>query len=348
MIAVLGAVCCAALAGGLWFYKGGTGPEISRTPEPKTAVESQVRGVSRATATSAETHYSTSKKSGNGRLSFTAEVEEGLAAQLEAEWTVSNSIEAARNATVSIVSPWGSGSGFFVDDTGTIITNRHVIQFDQKQLQRLVDQAASLKKQLDNERNNIRLTKKQLGSIRDREVKDQVRANLRLREEQYAQYHRVYEDLRQRIETIEQGDFLNSGKVILIDGSEYQPGSLELSENSDLAKISIHVYNSPYIRYAAASEYPDQGKTVYTIGSPSGLSHTITSGIISGYRELDGEKYIQTDAPINPGNSGGPLINEQGKVLGVNTMILRNTEGIGFAVPFSTVRGEFPGTGSAL
>lgn len=272
-----------------------------------------------------------------------AEAEDGLAAQLAELWSVSNPIEAARNATVSIISPWGSGSGFFIDNAGTIITNRHVIQFDPNQLKRLEQQAASLKKQLDNERNNINLTKRQFVNIRDREVKNQVAENLRLREERYEKYYRVYEELANRIETIEQGDFLNDGRVVLIDGSEHRPTSLEISFDKDLAMLSISVYNSPYIRYAARAEYPEQGKTVYTIGSPSGLSHTITSGIISGYRKLKGDSFIQTDAPINPGNSGGPLINAAGKVLGVNTMIIRDTEGIGFAVPFSTVLAEFPG-----
>ena len=99
----------------------------------------------------------------------------------------------------------------------------------------------------------------------------------------------------------------------------------------------------PFLQPAAASEYLEQGKTVYTIGSPSGLRHTVTSGIISGFRELREQPLIQIDAPINPGNSGGPLINAQGRVLGINTMILNNTEGIGFAIPFSRVRLEFPG-----
>ncbi len=72
-----------------------------------------------------------------------------------------------------------------------------------------------------------------------------------------------------------------------------------------------------------------------------GLRHTVTGGIISGYREYKGRKFIQTDAPINPGNSGGPLIDEQGGLIGVNTMVLRDAQGIGFAVPFQEVRTEF-------
>lgn len=85
----------------------------------------------------------------------------------------------------------------------------------------------------------------------------------------------------------------------------------------------------------------EQGQKVYTIGNPSGLRHTVTSGIISGYREYKDNPLIQTDAPINPGNSGGPLIDENGRAIGVNTMIIRDTEGIGFAIPMKSVFEEF-------
>ena len=72
-----------------------------------------------------------------------------------------------------------------------------------------------------------------------------------------------------------------------------------------------------------------------------GLKHTVTSGIVSGLRKYNGNVYIQTDAPINPGNSGGPLIDMDGKILGVNTAVARNAVGIGFAIPIKTVFDEF-------
>ena len=74
-----------------------------------------------------------------------------------------------------------------------------------------------------------------------------------------------------------------------------------------------------------------QGQQVVAVGHPLGLEYTITRGIVSAKRE---EMFIQTDAAINPGNSGGPLINEQGEVLGVNTKVVKPSEGygLGFAV----------------
>jgi S1-C subfamily serine protease len=86
------------------------------------------------------------------------------------------------------------------------------------------------------------------------------------------------------------------------------------------------------------------GESVIAIGNPFGLSHTITTGVISALDRsirVDENRifrgFIQTDAPINPGNSGGPLINILGQVIGINTAIYGNAQGIGFAIPIDKV-----------
>jgi len=119
-----------------------------------------------------------------------------------------------------------------------------------------------------------------------------------------------------------------------------------VSETSDLALMSLFSGDWSYIERPPKMMAMHQGDKVYTIGSPVGLRHTVTAGIFSGYRqqETNGQVYLQTDAAINPGNSGGPLIDENGYARGVNTMILRDTEGIGFAIPIETVFEEFSST----
>ena len=269
---------------------------------------------------------------------------EGLAGQLAQNFSGTGSpVESARNATVSIVTPWGSGSGFFIDRFGTIITNRHVVQYNTSQLEKMESQSQLLRVRLKNERENLDLMRSQLKQVKDTRVKKQVTKNIVLREEQYNKYHQKLAEMEAQITKIKQSDFLQDGKVILVDGSEYAVSTLQLSPEQDLALLSIDVYNSPAIPIIEATHYPRQGASVFAIGSPLGLHHSVTSGVISGYRTMNGKKMVQVDAPINPGNSGGPLINAQGQVVGVNTMIINNTEGIGFAIPFETVMEEFPG-----
>ena len=269
---------------------------------------------------------------------------EGLAGQLAQNFSgAGGPVESARNATVSIVTPWGSGSGFFIDRFGTIITNRHVVQYNADQLEWMESQFELLRERLKNERENLDLMRSQLELVKDNRVQQQVTKNIVLREEQYTKYHQKLIEMEQQITKIKQSDFLQDGKIILVDGSEYVVSTIQLSPEQDLALLSIDVYNSPAIPIVKADNYPKQGAPVFTIGSPLGLHHSVTSGVISGYRTLQGKKLVQVDAPINPGNSGGPLINAQGQVVGVNTMIINNTEGIGFAIPFETVLEEFPG-----
>jgi len=84
------------------------------------------------------------------------------------------------------------------------------------------------------------------------------------------------------------------------------------------------------------------GETIIAIGHPLGLKYTATQGIVSKEeRVFNGVKYIQIDAAINPGNSGGPLINEDGKVVGINTFIFRDGESLGFAVPVKYLEDAF-------
>jgi len=84
------------------------------------------------------------------------------------------------------------------------------------------------------------------------------------------------------------------------------------------------------------------GEPAIAIGNPFGLSHTVTWGVVSAvHRVINGSIYtdmIQTDAAINPGNSGGPLLDILGQVIGINTAIYAQGEGIGFAIPVQRVR----------
>lgn len=108
------------------------------------------------------------------------------------------------------------------------------------------------------------------------------------------------------------------------------------ASNVDLAILKIDsdkTFN--YLNFADSSSVK-VGERVIAVGNPLGLAFSVTEGIISGVnRVIDstGIPYIQTDVPINPGNSGGPLVNAQKKIVGINTLKIVDTEGIGFAIP---------------
>jgi S1-C subfamily serine protease len=136
---------------------------------------------------------------------------------------------------------------------------------------------------------------------------------------------------------------INDIKIFLVDGDVLSAQSVQTSSSRDLALLTVSPAKAAVLRAAPQNSILRQGDRVYTIGNPVGLRNTVTSGIFSGYRRYEKTKdvMLQTDAPINPGNSGGPLIDERGMVHGVNTMIVRGTQGIGFAIPIQTVLEEF-------
>ena len=116
-----------------------------------------------------------------------------------------------------------------------------------------------------------------------------------------------------------------------------------------LAIVKINSKNLPFVTLGDSSNVK-VGQSVYAIGNPIGFEfqRTVTSGIISAVDrtillEEEGstsymEDLIQTDATINPGNSGGPLINNQGEVIGINSIKITSAEGIGFAIPINTAK----------
>lgn len=129
--------------------------------------------------------------------------------------------------------------------------------------------------------------------------------------------------------------------VTLSDKREFPGKVIGTDPKSDLAVIKIEATNLPMPLKWADYDKLQVGDVVLAVGSPFGLSSTVTLGIISALGRgnvgiADYEDFIQTDAAINPGNSGGALVNMEGELIGINTAIFSRTggsEGIGFAIP---------------
>ena len=133
--------------------------------------------------------------------------------------------------------------------------------------------------------------------------------------------------------------------VTLKDGRTLEGKVLGEDKITDMAVVKIEAESLPTVQFAD-SDNVQIGEWAIAIGNPLGLDNTVTTGIISATDRNSsqigvGDKrinFIQTDAAINPGNSGGPLLNAQGEVIGINTAIIRNAQGLGFAIPINTAR----------
>ncbi len=138
-------------------------------------------------------------------------------------------------------------------------------------------------------------------------------------------------------------------KVTLQNEKEYEARLVGSDPKTDVALIKIVKKNGEHISFPfismGNSEKVEVGEWVVAIGNPFGLSHTVTTGVISAKGRNIGsgpyDEFIQTDASINPGNSGGPLLNMDGDVIGINTAIFSGSGGnvgIGFALPINMAK----------
>lgn len=134
-------------------------------------------------------------------------------------------------------------------------------------------------------------------------------------------------------------------EVTLKDGRTFGGKVMGTDPLTDVAVIKIEAENLPAVTFAD-SEQLQPGEWAIAIGNPLGLDNTVTTGIVSATGRTSAQvgvadkrvSFIQTDAAINPGNSGGPLLNAKGEVIGVNTAIIPNAQGLGFAIPVNTAR----------
>ena len=141
-------------------------------------------------------------------------------------------------------------------------------------------------------------------------------------------YHVIAGDWTSGVATvgIRQADSTFAGTVIRVDVSD------------DLAVVhTAHRLTA----LVSAPRRPDVGTTVMTVGSPLGLSGTVSVGVVSGYRSLDGSDYMQFSAPISPGNSGGPVVDGEGRVVAVASakLVGEGVEGLALGIPAEVVCG---------
>ncbi|GAB4233929.1 MAG: HhoA/HhoB/HtrA family serine endopeptidase [Elainellaceae cyanobacterium] len=132
-------------------------------------------------------------------------------------------------------------------------------------------------------------------------------------------------------------------KVTLKDGRTFEGKVMGIDTVTDVAAVKIEATDLPTVTLGDSTSLIP-GQWAIAIGNPLGLDNTVTAGIISATGRSSSDvgipdrrvRFIQTDAAINPGNSGGPLLNDQGEVIGINTAIRADAQGLGFAIPIET------------
>jgi S1-C subfamily serine protease len=132
-------------------------------------------------------------------------------------------------------------------------------------------------------------------------------------------------------------------QVTLKDGRTFEGKVVGVDTVTDVAAVKIKANDLPTVKLGNSRNLVP-GEWAIAIGNPLGLDNTVTVGIISATDRSSAQvgvpnkrvNFIQTDAAINPGNSGGPLLNADGEVIGVNTAIRADAQGLGFAIPIET------------
>jgi S1-C subfamily serine protease len=255
-------------------------------------------------------------------------------------------LEAARDATVLIETPFGIGSGFIIDEQCHVVTNRHVVEMNGTRVAESVvrerDTHIAIQEARERLRYSIAAAEERLRAIRTQPASNLEQATL---ERKIAEMRRILEDPEKYLKNNIVNAVNKAGRAgfsaTLADGKRYDSLDAKLAEGVDLAMFKLPAISCTHIPAGRSAELK-YGQRLYTIGNPAGLAYTLTSGVFSGERVHEELRLLQTDAPINPGNSGGPLITEDGRVIGVNTMVLRDTQGIGFALPIESVFDAFP------
>ena len=129
----------------------------------------------------------------------------------------------------------------------------------------------------------------------------------------------------------------NNIHLTTYSGETYSAYLVDMDQQKDIAVLGVKDVKFTPLKIADYAAL-NTGDDAYAIGAPKSMAYTLTKGVISAKeRKIRGHTYIQTDAAINEGNSGGPLMNEEGNVIGINTLKMSDSEGIGLAIPMSVV-----------
>ena len=290
--------------------------------------------------------------------------------RLVKKFPANNPVEIATLATVEISSEVMQGSGFFLSDDGYIVTNKHVVKpvkSDQETNKKIFSESKLLfeiaKERLYNQEklhdvlyNELvkyeKLLKRKWGRFSTKALESKyeiISYEFQVSQKQLEYLESDYYSAKKEFERAE-SFLLKSGRdpyrgqrytIRIKDGTKLKADFIAASKDHDLAFLKLSGYKTPFL-VSLGSNQVLRGARVHAIGSPLGISDSLTTGTVTSIQG----NYIYTDASIFPGNSGGPLIDEAGKVLGVITLKKTKegdslSKGIGIAISAHIVNQEF-------
>jgi len=226
-----------------------------------------------------------------------------------------------------------------------VITNRHVVETDGARVANEVQRDPAVQERIETVREQLegaiareqQMRRNMAGQPGMNLEQVELERHIRIMQQELVDLQgRLSKFITTKVEASSQTGF----SATLVDGREFTSLHADYASNVDLAIFQLPTRDCPHIPTGHSTGLAF-GQRLYTVGNPQGLAYTVTSGVFSGERGEGKERVLQTDAPINPGNSGGPLVTESGQVVGINTMVMRGMQGIGFAIPIEAAYEEF-------
>jgi len=260
-----------------------------------------------------------------------------LNAALRAQFAPQTPVQEATLSTVTIQTPLGTGSGFFISRVGHVLTNQHVIRLPESARDEIQHALGDAEQALEQRRQRLAWRAQELQAFR--QEWDQYAAALRAwpegagkaakqayYESRQAQYQTLQNELADQRRTLRAAETeqtaerrqidwklavagaRNTFTIQVKDGTELTAALVAVSQKHDLALLKVDRYQTPALRPATLQDVR-QGVSVYAIGSPLGLSDSISAGVVSGRAS----GFLRTDAKIYPGNSGKQGTKNRGK-----------------------------------
>ena len=250
----------------------------------------------------------------------------------------SANVSRAKQATVSIATPWGSGTGFFVTKD-LVVTNKHIVEQKKDGLEEARSAFENYRDRVAQENEKLQKMKEQHTAMADGPSKDELTVIIEDGEQQLDKALAEQQRLEDKVIDIEKRLENNEIVAVLGDGRELAITNPSYSQTFDLALLTVIGANIEGIALPPSGRSLTEGNRLFTIGPRNTSIPSTFTGFYRG--ESTEEFFIQTDKSFNSNNSGGPLIDEDGYVRGVSTTTTTQLEGMGLAIPIETVMSEF-------